>query len=293
MSTSPCSSALTTSGCASRNFCVTTRSVVTYLPSGHRSFSSTRTLPAGLELKAGGVRLRDPGAVDLARRERGQGLAVVLRDDADVAAAGLVGLEPLLLEPVAQRHVLGVAQLGRGDLLALEVGGRGDARLHDQIGPAGGSTGDDLDRLALGLGPGVDRRVRSDEARVDRAAEERLDGLRPGVERRGLQRHVAAEVLGVDALLDAGDGDGVGEVREVAEPQRHLGLRTRPPIRQQKSIPQQRRSHRSSEPLPHAASPTTASVATAAATSSRGAERGRRFTAGLLSGGRMLVAKTY
>ena len=63
--------------------------------------------------------------------------AVVLRQDRHVAAARRVGVEALLLQPGPQGDVLRVAELRGGQLLALEVGGRVDVRLHDERGAAG------------------------------------------------------------------------------------------------------------------------------------------------------------
>ena len=71
----------------------------------------------------------------------------------------------------------------------------------------------------------VDRRVRADEGGVEGAGEDRLDGLGAGVEGRRLERDVGAERLLEQAVLDADDRRGVGDVREVAEAQRHVGCR--------------------------------------------------------------------
>ena len=68
-------------------------------------------LAAALLDQAGGPRLGHPGAVDVAGLEGGEGVGVVLRLDGHVAAAGGVGVEALLLQPGAQRDVLGVAEL--------------------------------------------------------------------------------------------------------------------------------------------------------------------------------------
>src|ERR1700689_2824550 len=67
---------------------------------------------AGLELEAGG-------------RVGGRRL------DVYVPATGRCGLQPVLLQPVAQCHVLGVAQRRCRERLALELGRAGDARLDD------------------------------------------------------------------------------------------------------------------------------------------------------------------
>ena len=72
---------------------------------------------------------------------------------------------------------------------------------------------------------GVDRGAGADVGRVDRPAEQRLDGRRTGVERLRLELDVGAEGFGEDPLLDADERRGVGDVREVAEPQGDLFAR--------------------------------------------------------------------
>ena len=68
---------------------------------------------AGVEDQPRHPRLRQPRAVDLALLEQGERLGVLGRRDADIAAARRVGLEALVGEPGAQRHVLRVAELRR------------------------------------------------------------------------------------------------------------------------------------------------------------------------------------
>src|SRR5581483_12365935 len=98
-----------------------------------------------------------------------------------------------------QGDVLGVAELGRGDLLALEVRGAVDGRLDDEGGTARRGAGDDLDGAAVGLAPRVDGGVGADVGGVDGTREQRLDRGRPGIERRRLEGDVRPEVLGEDA----------------------------------------------------------------------------------------------
>ena len=116
--------------------------VVTYSPFGHRSRSSTSTLPPPSWMGRVAQGSGHPGAVDVARDEGLQRLAVLLRSDAHVAAAGLVGLQAVLLEP-GSKGVLRVAQAGRGQRLALQILDAVDLRLDDQEGPAGRGAGDD------------------------------------------------------------------------------------------------------------------------------------------------------
>ena len=147
--------------------------------------------------------------------------------DADVAATLRARLEALLAQPPAQGHVLGVAQLGCGELLPAQVVGTRDRGLDHQGGAAGGGARDHPDGLAVRLDEGVDRRVGAHVAGVDRVREERLDRLRPRAEDRGLERHVGSQRLGEDALLDADQGGRVGQVREVAEPKGDRSRRAR------------------------------------------------------------------
>ena len=70
---------------------------------------------AALLDEPGGPGLGHPGAVDVAGDERGERLAVGLRLDRHVAAAGVVGLVALVLQPGPQGDVLGVAELRRGE----------------------------------------------------------------------------------------------------------------------------------------------------------------------------------
>ena len=71
--------------------------------------------------------------------------------------------------------------------------------------------------LSVGLGEGVDGRVRADEGGVDAPAEEGLTGLGAGVEGRVGHRGGAVERIVEEALLDRGDRGSVGHVREVPE----------------------------------------------------------------------------
>ena len=137
----------------------------------------------------------------------------------DVAAAGRRGGQAVRLEPVAQRHVLGVAERRRGQLLALELRRGGDALLHHQLGAAGRGAGDHPDQLAAGGLPGLDRRVRADVGGVQLAGQQSGGFLGAGAERVQLQRDVLAEVLGEEALLDPDQRAGVGDVLEEPEPE--------------------------------------------------------------------------
>ena len=76
--------------------------------------------------------LGHPGTVDVAGHEGGQSLGVGLRRDGHVAATLGRGLDARLLEPVAERDVLGVAQLRRSEGLALHLLHAGDPGANDE-----------------------------------------------------------------------------------------------------------------------------------------------------------------
>ena len=83
--------------------------------------------------------------------ERGESLGVGLGEDADVAAALGVVVVTLLLQPVAQRHVLGVAKLRRGEGLAVQVVRGLDVVGDNQRRATRGGTGDDANGVTLRL----------------------------------------------------------------------------------------------------------------------------------------------
>ena len=198
----------------------TIRWVVTNSPSGHSSASSSSTWPPPSLTRrvAHGSGTHAPSRAPAWNAASVSALScgVIVH----VAAAAGVGLVALLGEPRPQGDVLGVAERRRRQRRAGEVVGRVDALAHDERGAARRRAGDDAQRLAVGLGVAVDRRVGADEAGVEGAGEHRLDDLGAGVERRQLELDVGAERLGEQPGLDADDRRGVGDVREVAEAQR-------------------------------------------------------------------------
>ena len=103
-------------------------------------------VPAALEHEARRPRLGDPGAVEVARLQRGQRVGVVLGRDPHVAAAGGVGLVALLGQPGPEGDVLGVAERRRRERGPGEVLGRVDALAHDERGAARRRAGDDAER---------------------------------------------------------------------------------------------------------------------------------------------------
>jgi hypothetical protein len=82
--------------------------------------------------EARGPRLGHPRALDLPLLEGVERGGVVLRLDRHVAAAARVGVQTVLFQPRPQGHVLRIAELRRGQRLALQVGRPVDARSHHE-----------------------------------------------------------------------------------------------------------------------------------------------------------------
>ncbi len=117
--------------------------------------------------QAGGPRLGNPPANDLTGLERFQRLRVGLRHDRDVATALGGGRQSLVGEPGAEGDVLGAAQLGRSHGLATQILRGLDLPLDDEEGTRRRGARDDPDRLALGLGKGIDGGVGPDVGGIE------------------------------------------------------------------------------------------------------------------------------
>ena len=120
--TCPSRSCCTTSGWSSRKSLRTMRCVVTYWPFGPQVALVDEDLAAALVDEARRPRLGHPGAVDVARLERVRASCALSCGRIDTSPPPAVSVSrPLLLQPGAQRDVLGVAELRRRDRLALQV----------------------------------------------------------------------------------------------------------------------------------------------------------------------------
>ena len=130
----PRGTAATRSGCVVRNF-----------SSGHRVFSSTSTLPpaSSTSRDAHGSGSQAPSISPDLNRSRVCVFSWLTMSTS--AAAGRLHLQAVVQQPLAQRHVLGAAQLRGGHLLALEVGRDVDLRLDDERRAVVGGAGDDPD----------------------------------------------------------------------------------------------------------------------------------------------------
>ena len=181
---------------------------------------------AAFEHEAGGPRLGHPGAVEGAGLEGGERVGVVLRRDVHVAAAAACRSRSprRAARPAARRpgccRATGWRAWRRRGRPGSSMPSRTTSDAPPDVVPATMRM-----RLAVGLGVAVDRRVRADEAGVDGAGEDRLDDLGAGVERRRLERGGRAERIVEQPGVDADDRRRVGDVREVAEAQGHVGGR--------------------------------------------------------------------
>ena len=125
------------------------------------------------------------------------------------------GRVALGLEPVTQRHVLGVGQLRRRQGGALQLRRTGDRSLGDQPGPAGGRSGHDLDRPVRG-GVGGEGGAGSFEGDIDGSDSRAWFSCGPAL------KAAVFRVSGLRSLAKIPAGDthqsrGVGQVGEVAQ----------------------------------------------------------------------------
>ena len=188
----------------------TMRWVVTYSPSGQRSASSTRTCapPSWIKRVAQGSGTQAPS---MSPAMNAASVAVGLGLDRHVAAAGVVGLVALVVQPGSERDVLGVAELRRGRMPATRSGKSMSSRTTRAAPPECvpdtmrmASPSDWAKALIAGVGP--------DEPGVERAVEECLDHLRAGVEGARLEDHVRSERLGQEPFSMPTMAGGVADL---------------------------------------------------------------------------------
>lgn len=173
-----------------------------------------------LDHQARRPRFGEPRAVKLAALEQCQGACVVGWRDLHISLAGHRDRRALICEPGAQRDILGVAQLRRGQLCPAQVAGAVEPLAHDQCRTARGRAGDDDQRPSLGLHKAADGRGGADVCGIHCASRQRLDCRGSGGEDRRLYTHLAQSFV-EEALLDTDERGGVGEIGKVAQP--HLG----------------------------------------------------------------------
>ena len=108
---------------------------------------------------------------------------------------------------------------GDATTLPFEVGRAVDRLVDDEVRAARRRARDDLHAL-VELGPRGDGRARADVAGVERSGLERLERLGAGVERVSSRFTFLPSAFSKMPLLDADDRRRVGDVGEVAEPER-------------------------------------------------------------------------
>src|SRR5881628_470567 len=160
--------------------------------------------------------LRSPTAIQIAVLERGKRVRVGSGNDLNVAAV-LLGGDAVLLEPVAQRNILGITQLWACNPLAAELRRLGDVGFNDECGAAACRAGYDSHIVAVGLDVAVDRRTLTDVTGIEFAGENRGDDVRPCIEGLRVDCHVRAEFLREDPVIQADQRDGVGYVGKIAK----------------------------------------------------------------------------
>ena len=173
--------------------------------------------------QAGGPRLRSPRGIEVLFQEQGQLVRIGHGDNLDVAAL-VVRLQAVFLKPVAERDILRVAELRRGNALAVKVFRLVDAGIvaDDQGSSAAGRSGDDAQRFAVGANIAVDRGVRADIGHVDRAREKRFNRRRAGVETGPLHFHLRSHGFVEKAVGLSNHSLGMCDVGKSADPNRRL-----------------------------------------------------------------------
>ena len=98
----------------------------------------------------------------------------------------------MLLEIVAQRHILGTSELGRGKFLVGQVAGGLNMliRAHHKQRAAAGCTGYDTQSLAVTFNVAIDGRVGANVANVNITGKEGFNQRRARVKRFRLQLDV-------------------------------------------------------------------------------------------------------
>ena len=180
--------------------------------------SSRRRAPSRRVDQPRAPRLRQPAARELAGLEQVEGAGVVEVLDGDLVRARAVARGCCSLSHFFSATSWVLPSCGVAMILPLSWSGEVMSGEVTSWAPPDVEPGDQPDGLAVGLGERVDRRAGADEPGVERAAEQRRDLVGAGVERLGgeLRR---AQLLGEEAVGDADERGGVGDVGEVAQPQ--------------------------------------------------------------------------
>src|SRR6266852_5846931 len=132
--------------------------------------------------------LGHPGPIDCSYFEQGQNIGVIRRKNL-YGTAFIRCLEAMLLEVIAQSHVLSAAKLRRGNLLAAEILRTLDIRTrsHNEQRAAARRTSNDAQCLAVAFHIAVDRWIGPYIPDINLISKESLDLCRTGVEDLWLQ----------------------------------------------------------------------------------------------------------
>ena len=167
-------------GTCDRYSVATIRWVVTKSPSGHRSFSSTQHVRAGVDTRRDAHGSGSHAPSTWPALNRSSVCEFSCGDDGHVArAAGQRVSRPSSASQARSATSWVLPSCGVASVLALEVVGGVDAVADDELRAAGGRAGDDPDGLAVRLRERVDGRVRADVRGVD-APHRRAPRRRPG-----------------------------------------------------------------------------------------------------------------
>ena len=226
------------------------RWVVTNLPSGQMSRSSTSTWPPPSSTRrvAHGSGTQAPSMAPVWNAVSVSAFSCGVMLTSPPPAVSVV--KPCSLSHARRATSCVLPSDGVASLAAARSAGASMPFPDDERRAARRGAGDDAQLLAVRPGVAVDRRVGPDEAGVERVGEHRLDDLGARVERRRLERHVRAEGVGEQPGADAEDRRSVGHVGEVPEAQRRLlghdrrGAAGRSPAHRRSMPARRRRRHR-------------------------------------------------
>src|SRR5579864_123711 len=146
--------------------------------------------------QARGPRFGCPGCVEILPEEERELIRVGHGHDLHVAAL-IIGLHAVVLEPIAQGDVLRIAELRRGDTLAMEIFGLIDAGIvaNDEGSAAAGRSSDYAKSFAIGADIAVDCGIRPNVSHVDGTREERFNCGGAGIETGPLHPHLRTHGL--------------------------------------------------------------------------------------------------
>src|SRR6202007_1819310 len=175
--------------------------------------------------EARGPGLRRPGGIQLPLQEKSELIGIGEREYLNIATL-VRRLQSVRLHPRAQRDVLRVPQLGRGDLLAVKVAWTLNPGVvaDDYRCATPGCAGDDPERFAIGSHVAGDGGIRADVGHVERTRKERFDCGWTSVERLPVDLYARAHGLFELTVRFDDHRLGMRDVRKRAYPNRDRRL---------------------------------------------------------------------